>query len=198
MCYLPANYTFPLALGGPIDELSWPIEMLRSLIQYVGTTHCWLGESHGIPNLYSDPAGEPFCAGTRLANMILLDPVAEAENFSPIPVGNNVVNLYLVVPLTPAEAAWKREVGAARSIYYVVGSKAEGGDSVMIDYVIDVNRPCAVDDLNGRAAVAEWIARTANDDEEDDESDFGSEGDADEVADLDESSEERNDEDPSA
>ncbi len=50
--------------------------------------------------------------------------------------------------MTTAEARWKREVGASESIHYIVGSKDIGGDGVMVDYVIDPKRPCAVEDLH--------------------------------------------------
>ncbi len=150
MCYLPADWKFPQALGGKVDVQNWPVEMLRSLARYVNTTGAWLAEDHGVPNLLSDPPGLPFTHQTKLSHMILLAPVNEDEDFSSVEVGNNRVNFYLVIPITAAEATWKREMGAEKSIYYVVGSQEEAGDDVFIDYIIDASRPCTVDDLNCR------------------------------------------------
>jgi hypothetical protein len=150
MCYLPADWKFPQALGGKVDAQNWPVEMLRSLARYVNTTGAWLAEDHGVPNLLSDPPGLPFAQQTKLSHMILLAPVNEDEDFASVEVGNTRVNFYLVIPITAAEATWKREMGAEKSIYYVVGSQKEAGDDVFIDYIIDPTRPCTVDDLNCR------------------------------------------------
>jgi hypothetical protein len=43
-----------------------------------------------------------------------------------------------------------------RSIYYIVGSKGVGGENVAVDYVIDSNRQCAVEDMKLREKFAEW------------------------------------------
>ena len=124
--------------------------MLRSLVRYVRTTGAWLAEDHGIPNLLTDPVGGKFVESTKLSHMVLLAPVNEDEDFSSVDIENTRVNFYVVIPITTAEATWKREMGAEKSIYYVVGSQEEGGDDVLIDYVIDPARPCTVDDLNCR------------------------------------------------
>lgn len=183
MLYLPADWVFPSALGVGEEGLtnqSWPIELLRSLVRYVSTTGAWLAENHGIPNIMSDPPGLCFVPDTKLSHLILLDPVGEEEGMSSVIVNGSRVNFYLVIPLTAAEAAWKREVGAAQSIYYIVGSKAEGGGNVMVDYVIDPARPCAVTDLGAK----EIFCKDDDEDEdgwedvddEDDEDNDGEEG----------------------
>jgi hypothetical protein len=150
MCYLPASWEFPTSLGNESDEKSWPIDMMRAVGMYVSQTGAWLGESHGLPNMSSDPPGQVFCPQTKLSHVILLDPSCiESPGFSPLVLPDgSFINFYLTVPLTSEEAAWKRAVGAADSIYYAVGSKEVGGDAIAIDYIIDPSRPCAVIDLN--------------------------------------------------
>eukprot|EP01033_Poteriospumella_lacustris_P011462 gene11462-8156_t len=126
MCYMPADWEMPLtSAANQITSNNWPVEMLRSLAGYVASTRCWVAEGRVIPSLLTDSLGEPFHASTKLANMILLAPVDEAEGFETVNVNGNTVNFYVVVPLTPAEAQWKREVGAAKSIHYIVGNKRE-------------------------------------------------------------------------
>jgi hypothetical protein len=167
LCYLPANWNLPKALGGPITEENWPVEMIRSLANYVIATGNWLADDHGIANLLSEPPGQPFVPSTKLANMILLEPVNEDDGFSYVDVNDERVNFYVVVPLTAAEAQWKREVGAANSIHHIVGSKAIGGENVMVDYIIDAKRPCAIEDLQAKGIVAAWVAEEEADEEED-------------------------------
>ena len=82
-----------------------------------------------------------------------------------------VVNFYLVVPLTAAEAQWKREVGAEKSIFYMVGSKEEGGDNIAVDYAISTFRPCAVDDLGVRSALENEQSEEEEEDDDDDDDD---------------------------
>jgi hypothetical protein len=164
MCYLPADWEFPPSLIGQIDEKSWPFEFLRSMGTYVQQTGAWLAEDHGLPNFLSDPPGGNYLPDNNLLNAILLCP-DENEDFFSVCVSaaeQSWVNFYLVVPLTPDEAAWKREVGAAASIYYIVGSKAIGGENVLVDYVIDPGRGCAVRDMGGRGRVARWQAEGAS------------------------------------
>lgn len=161
MCYLPADWQFPHSLVGPVDEQSWPFEFLRSIGGYVQQTGAWLAEDHGLPNFLSDPPGGPYLPGNNYLNAILLLP-NEDPSFCAVCISeteNTWVNFYLVVPLTPDEAAWKREVGAENSIYYIVGSKALGGDNVLVDYIIDPRRGCAVRDMRGRERVAQWQAQ---------------------------------------
>ena len=160
----------PKALDGiNVTEENWPFEMLRSLAQYVGATGNWLAESHGIGNILSDPPGQPFVPSTKLSSMILLEPVNEAEEFAWVEAQNERVNFLVVVPLTPGEAQWKREVGAAQSIFFVVGSRAIGGEAVLIDYVIDAHRACVVEDLRACERVAQYVAEAQAEDEEDEE-----------------------------
>mmetsp|Transcript_26306 Transcript_26306/g.63393 ORF Transcript_26306/g.63393 Transcript_26306/m.63393 type:complete len:418 (-) Transcript_26306:150-1403(-) len=64
------------------------------------------------------------------------------------------VNFLLVVPVTSAEAQWKREVGIQNSLYYAVGDQRVN-PTVPISYVINQNRPCCVQDLNLPGRLAE-------------------------------------------
>jgi hypothetical protein len=146
LCYLPANWEMPNALAGPITPQNWPFEMLRSLCSYVGRTHAWLSYDHGIPNLVREGT---FAEGTKLASTVLLRPCNEAESFGSLAIlpQNVFVNFLLVVPVTLAEADWKRRVGAANSIYFMVGDK-ENDPEIAVGYVIDPLRPCAVEDLH--------------------------------------------------
>ena len=164
--YLPGTWELPAALGGPLDAKNWPFELLRSIATYVGRTQAWISYDHGLPNLLSDPPGNKFLPNIDLTHLILLEPVFEEEGFASVitPEGHRV-NLLVVIPLTAAEAAWKREVGAQNSIHYIVGSKAMGGDNVAVDVVIDPHRPCAVNDLH----IPEELAAQSGDEEEENE-----------------------------
>lgn len=154
-----------------ITANNWPVEMLRSLAAYVSATRCWIAEDHGLPNLIKPHSlNQSFHESTKLSNMILLDPVEEDEDFSSVNIDGKRVNFYLVVPLTPAEAQWKREVGAEKSIYYIVGNKRAYPENVLVDYVIDSSRPCAVTDLNCREHFDNLAEGEEGDDEDDDES----------------------------
>lgn len=164
-----------------ISSSNWPMEMLRSLAGYVASTRCWVAEDHGIPSLLTDTPGGPFHASTKLANVILLAPVDEAEGFETVEVNGNTVNFYVVVPLTPAEAQWKREVGAAKSIHYIVGNKREYPENVLVDYVIDASRPCCVEDLHCR----EYFDTLEDEESEEDGDDDGDEDDDDDEDDVD-------------
>jgi hypothetical protein len=157
MCYLPADWVFPksVGMGEPLDENNWPLKMLRQYVDYVAATRNWVSYSHGIPNVMSEPHGEPFIPSTKLSHVVLLRPDNEEEGFSCCKVKRKKVQFLLVVPVTSAEAAWKREVGIDASLYYCIGSKAIGGENVMIDYVIDPQRPCAVMDLGAKEKYAE-------------------------------------------
>ena len=197
MCYLPADWKFPSSLGGAqVTDESWPIDMIRSLSKYVQATGSWLAENHGLPNFSGEETGMPFTPSTKLSHMILLSPIMEDDDFNVVNVDGTFVNLYLVVPLTAAEAAWKREVGAVNSIYYIVGSKALGGEHVLVDYIIDPKRPCCVTDLNCREIYdnlphEQDEEEESEDEESDDEDDMesGNEDDNDENS--------SNEEDPS-
>ena len=175
---MPADWEMPLISAmNQISSNNWPVEMLRSLAAYVVSTRCWVAVDHGIPSLLTDTPGEPFHASTKLANMILLAPVDEAEGFETVNVNGNTVNFYVVVPLTPAEAQWKREVGAAKSIHYIVGNKREYPENVLVDYVIDASRPCCVEDLQCR----EYFDNIEDEESEEDGDDDGDEDDDDDV-----------------
>jgi hypothetical protein len=86
------------------------------------------------------------------------------------------VQFLLVVPVTSAEAAWKREVGIEASLYYCIGSKAIGGENVMIDYVIDPQRPCAVTDLGAKEKYGEDDEDGWEDVDDDEEEEDGTGG----------------------
>eukprot|EP01040_Poterioochromonas_malhamensis_P008907 gene8907-9644_t len=144
ICYLPPDWSFPPALGEGLNEQNWPLEMLRSYVQYVSSTKAWIARYHGLPNILSDPPGQQFVPCVPFSHVVLFDTeVNEKPGFAVADVDGEKVNFYLVVPVTAAEAAWKREVGIEDSLFYAVGSKEES-ESVCIDYVIDPNRKCAV------------------------------------------------------
>lgn len=136
-----------------------------------------MAEDHGIPSLLTDTPGEPFHESTKLASMILLAPVEEAEGFGTVNVNGNIVNFYVVVPLTPAEAQWKREVGAANSIHYIIGNKREYPENVLVDYIIDASRPCCVEDLQCRDYFDNLENEESEDDDDDDDGDDDGEDD---------------------
>jgi hypothetical protein len=149
-CYLPPDWNFPTALGvgEEPNEFNWPLLQLKVLCSYVAATKAWIGEDHGLPNLLTEEVGTPFVPSTKLSHIILLGAYNENPGLQMLILENGIrINFYLMVPLTAAEAQWKRQVGAENSIHYIVGSKEEGGDAVMVDYVIDPLRPCCVDDL---------------------------------------------------
>ena len=147
MCYLPADWKIPLCLPPKSEEdrrNSWPFDMLRSLGGYILNTKAWFSHDHGVPSLNREQPGMPFADNTVLANMITLEPVLESPEFAPIDVHGVKVNMLLCVPLTTAEAQWKVEVGAANSIYHIVGDRRVD-PSIAVDYVIDASRQCAVE-----------------------------------------------------
>lgn len=124
--------------------------MLRDIVDYVTHTKAFIGEDHGLPNFGTRPVGGPFFPGSKLNSSVLLGSHIEGEEFSNLIVKKQRINLYLVVPLTGAEMDWKREVGAEKSVYNFVGSRANGHDEVMVDSIINPTRPCAVEDLGAR------------------------------------------------
>lgn len=169
MCYLPADWQLPGVLGGLIDEWSWPIEMIRAIGEYVSRTASWIADMHGLPSMLRPP-GYPVVQGSKITNCIVLEPTNERDGFERVALpSGETVNLYLVVPLSSAEAQWKREVGAENSIFHFVGSKEEGRDSVAVDYVISTFRPCAVDDLGIRVALEAFgeVGKDSEDEEGD-------------------------------
>ena len=149
---MPTDWVSPgaVGVGTEITINSWPIEYMRALCGYVTSTGAWLGSSHGIPNILSDGRdgpNTPFCDETKLAGCILVDPLSEDDAFTPVRIGNEYVNFYVVVPPTAAEAQWKRDVGADNSIYHLL---APPGVTAPFPAVIDSHRPCAVRDLGLR------------------------------------------------
>eukprot|EP00981_Chlorochromonas_danica_P001603 scaffold344_cov178-Ochromonas_danica.AAC.12 len=175
MCYLPPDWSFPTNLGQGVTEQSWPFELLRALANYVNATRAWLAECHGLPNLLSDPPGQPFVPNTKLSSVVLLRPLGESEEMQSVVVTGqdekkHHVQFYLVVPVTAAEAQWKREDGFYNSLAYVIGTKEECPD-LYIDYVINPARPCAVEDLGAKALVPVDDSDDEEDDDEDDDED---------------------------
>lgn len=152
--------------------------MLRSFVNYVGATKNWVAEAHGLPNLLSDPPGQQYIPSVPFSHVVLLDPINEQSGFQYCKIDEEIVHFYLVIPLTAAEAAWKREVGIEDSLFYAVGSKEIGGDDVLIDYIIDPRRRCAVTDLGARERFANLVnAMEDDEDYEDEEDDEGMEED---------------------
>ena len=144
MACLPADWPVAELGDGALTAGSWPRHMLCSLVDYVlrgnGAVH--IGPNACIPSLTADPPGAPFFAGSQLAAVVTMDGVEEFE----LCAANDglAVRYYYVLPLTAAEAAWKRRAGAA-ALYSAVGAK-KPGNAVAIDYIIDNARACAVED----------------------------------------------------
>ena len=144
MACLPADWPVAELGDGALTAGSWPRHMLCSLVDYVlkgnGAVH--IGPNACIPSLTANPPGSPFFAGSNLAAVVTMDDVEEFE----LCVANDglAVRYYYVLPLTAAEAAWKRRAGAA-ALYSAVGAK-KPGNKVAIDYIIDNARACAVED----------------------------------------------------
>jgi hypothetical protein len=152
MCYLPESWKLPTTLPSTNEEESWPIDMMRDLVGYVVNAGVWVSFDHGLPNLAA--FGQPYCRTTKLCSCVTLEPLGEAEGFSPYvstPEDNKgkqeFVNFLLCVPLTAAEAQWKRDVGIVKSLYYVVGDSTVN-PAIPIPYIIDPSRKCAVVDLD--------------------------------------------------
>ena len=133
-----------------------PLEMLRSTGMYAVRTAAWLSHTHYIPNLTTNPAGGPFFPGSKLTGTFLLNPM-EPDEFTTIHVRDCTVNLFMAIPLTTAEAAWRRKVGADNSIFYIFGDKSYG-DHIHIWNVIEPSRPCTVDDLHCDVEIARQLA----------------------------------------
>lgn len=128
--------------------------MLRSIVAYVNNYGVWVAELHGLPNIMTSPPGGVFVPSTKLSHVLLLCPALDAQEMYTAEVvqgdTSTIVNFYLVLPLTTAEAQWKRDKGFNASLAYIIGNKQEAteDDSVLIDFIIDPLRPCAVDDLH--------------------------------------------------
>tara|TARA_A100001015_G_scaffold207242_1_gene231751 strand:- start:395 stop:1114 length:720 start_codon:yes stop_codon:yes gene_type:complete len=155
--YLPANWDFPVSLSGKYDAKSWPLEMLRCVGSYVKKSGNWISMDHAIPNL--DRMGKSYCDSTKLASIVLLEPVTEDASFEklhddPMTI---CINFWLVVPITTAEHDWKKRVGIEDSIFYVVGDKREHPESVAIDYITDPRRKCAVNDLHADVEIEKML-----------------------------------------
>ena len=142
MACLPADWPVAELGDGALTAGSWPRHMLCSLVDYVlrgnGAVH--IGPNACIPSLTADPPGAPFFAGSQLAAVVTMDGVEEFE----LCAANDglAVRYYYVLPLTAAEAAWKRRAGAA-ALYSAVGAK-KPGNAVAIDYIIDNARARAL------------------------------------------------------
>lgn len=178
VCYLPSDWPLPASLAGPPTEYSWPIEMLLSVAKYVRATQAWVSCLHGLPNLSSHPAGQPFHSSTKLSHMILLLPGLESKELvsTQVPDQSGIstnVNFFAVVPLTASEAKWKRDSGFHLSLAFVVRAKSDSPkELVSIDFVIDPHRPCVVDDLGLREEVESLLSAQHTfslDSEQDDE-----------------------------
>lgn len=170
MCYLPPDWTIPSSLGAGSkanEDDSWPFDLLRSLGGYIIDTKNWMFYDHGIPNLMSDPVGQPFAPSTELCSVVTLEPAMEKEGFCPFQCGEQRVNFLLVVPITAKEAQWKRDVGVEASIYHMVGERAVNGE-IPCDYVIDAKRKCCVE-AGYRAKIEKRMARKRNSREGSDE-----------------------------
>lgn len=164
MCYLPADWAFPPHSSMADQEedaqvqRAWPIDMLRSVGYYIVNTQAWFSQDHGVPSLTSDTPGAPFASNTKLSAMVTLDPCAiEDDAFNPVFCNGKQVNFLLCVPVTAAEAQWKREVGVADSVWYFIGDRRVN-DEIPVDYVIDAQRPCCVEDLGYREKTERRIA----------------------------------------
>lgn len=104
MCYLPPDWVPPAAIGlGPeadADQLerSWPVDMLRSVGNYVVENggDVWLSHDHGIPSLTNpDGPGHPFFPTTKLSHMVTLEPLLEKPDFSPVTCAGRTVQFLL-------------------------------------------------------------------------------------------------------
>jgi len=136
----------------------------------------------------------PFLSGSKLTHVVLVSPINEKQGFFPVQVNlpppmqgaapssssssslsssssvqkKQIVNFLLVIPVTDAEAQWKREVGIERSLYYVLGD-TKINPNIPIDYVINQFRPCCVEDLDMPRKIAEREEIECADDYEDEE-----------------------------
>uniref|UniRef100_A0A7S3ZBT6 Suppressor of fused-like domain-containing protein n=1 Tax=Lotharella globosa TaxID=91324 RepID=A0A7S3ZBT6_9EUKA len=141
-------------------------------------------EKQWVAAVNEDGETVPFIKGSKLTHTVLLEPCNEREGFSqltlkrsgngqrseddssssssPPPVANDKkgskVNFYLVIPVTTAEAQWKRDVGAARSIFHIVGDRRINAN-IPIDYVISPHRLCSVVDLNWPEKLSRELAK---------------------------------------
>lgn len=148
MCFLPADWDMPGAVGpGAQEKWSWPFNLLRAAGKYVSSTKAWVAYGHTLPNFNGEEGDEPLCPGSKLTGFLLVQPSMERPGFERLRLPDErIINLYLVVPITTAEAAWKVHAGADRSLNLITGFKNENEHAV-IDYIIDSFRPCAVESL---------------------------------------------------
>jgi hypothetical protein len=122
----------------PLDEeavrgerYSWPMRWLRTLAAYPHQSRTWLGYGHTVPN--GDPA-RPFAVGTKLAGMLLLQPLSLGEEVRRLErASGDVVNFFLLFPLYAEELDLKVAKG--------LDTLLERFAAARVTDIIDAHRP---------------------------------------------------------
>lgn len=106
---------------GPINEVNWPLYMLKSLATYSVEHEAWLSMWHGIPSVVDGRIGAPFLPNSLLNSTLLVPPVTERQGFTPYRDAETgeVVNFWVVVPMTDDEWKLKRDEQAGALIPFL-------------------------------------------------------------------------------
>jgi len=134
MTYLPAAWEPPSDFQA---AAMWPVTMLRTIVAYAISHQAFLGNLHTIPNLSTQPPGEPYVSGSALSAAILLPPVHEPAGFDDVTIRNERVRFLHVLPITAAECQAKIDKGFAAALVPLL-------DSGAIPIVADVERRSAL------------------------------------------------------
>lgn len=114
MMYLPADWPMAGLLARseqPDPAVCWPLSTLYKLAKMPEKQHTWLGMGHTVPN--GEPP-RPFAQGTNFCGVMLCLP-SEANGpreVQPVPVGDQQLMLYTVVPLYADEMDLKIRKGS--------------------------------------------------------------------------------------
>jgi len=115
------------------DRWYWPVRWLKTLARLPHDYSTWLGFGHTVPN--GDPA-RPFDASTKLSCMLVAGSVTLDPEASPIPVGDETVDLFVLWPLHADEMQYKLDQST--------DALFERLEKASVSDIIDAKRPSAV------------------------------------------------------
>lgn len=113
MIYLPSSWPLSFRLNTE-SELSderyyWPIRWVKMLARLPHEFNTWLGYCHSVPN--GDPP-EPFAPGTDLSGVMLIYPVLEPEEFTPLEINpEKKIHFWALLPIYSEEMRYKLDHG---------------------------------------------------------------------------------------
>lgn len=125
---LPIDWPFS-AEAFQQEEYYWPIRWLKKVARLPHLHEAWLGLGHTIPN--GDPP-QPFASNTKLAGILIDQPVLFAEELQKLRLPDRVINFYAIVPVYPEEMKLKIRQGS--------GQLSKKFDAAKVNELLDINR----------------------------------------------------------